>query len=162
MRADHALTPVRFVQPRSRRPPSRPVRLWARLRASGLDADLATGIAPWRSPVHAARALQLSGERNRRMLAGSLDRLVKETETPTSRFFRGAVIPPCRAAVSAQIPQIRVLATRLRSKKPVRAEGMARLRLLLCDGTGPVYSRKRSGMLPAALEVIVQSLEVLD
>jgi hypothetical protein len=96
------------------------------------------------------------------MLAGSLDRLVKETETPTSRFFRGAVIPPCRAAVSAQIPQIRVLATRLRSKKPVRAEGMARLRLLLCDGTGPVYSRKRSGMLPAALEVIVQSLEVLD
>jgi hypothetical protein len=112
--------------------------------------------------VLAARALQLSDERNRRVLAGSLERLVKEAEAPTTRFFASAVIPPCRAAVSAQIPQIRALASRLRSREPVRAEGMARLRLLLCDGTGPVYARKRSAALPAALEVIVQSLEVAD
>ena len=52
-------------------------RLLARLRSPKLDKELAAGAASWSSPVHAARALQLTGTRHRRALARSLERLVE-------------------------------------------------------------------------------------
>jgi hypothetical protein len=43
---------------------------------------------------------------------------------------------------------------RLRSPGPVRARGVARLRILLSDGSGPCYSEVRPAALRDALEIV--------
>jgi len=135
------------------------VRLRARLHAPSLDRELASGIAPWRSPLHAARALRLTGDRNRRGLARSLERLVEQAQHPRSQY-RGAVIYPCREQVIEALPALLTIAGRLRSADPIDARGMARLNILLSDGSGPCYVRIRRNALTAALQEISQWLAV--
>jgi hypothetical protein len=135
------------------------VRLRARLHAPSLDRELASGIAPWRSPLHAARALQLTGDRNRRGLARSLERLVEQTQRPRSQY-RGAVVYPCREQVIEALSPLLTVAGRLRSADPVDARGMARLNILLSDGSGPCYVRIRRNALTDALQEILQWLTV--
>ncbi len=67
-----------------RRP--RLTRLLARVRSPKLNRELAAGAASWSSPVHAARALQLTGTRHRRALARSLERLVESAAAPHAPF----------------------------------------------------------------------------
>ena len=43
------------------------------------------GIAPWRSPAHAARALQLTSARRREAYAAGLERVLAETERPRAQ-----------------------------------------------------------------------------
>jgi hypothetical protein len=110
----------------------------ARLRAPWLDRQLAAGSVPWRSPAHAARTLQLTGDRSRGALARWLERLVEHAERPPARFIISAVIPPCREQVHAALPVILATASRrLRSGAPVDARGVARLRALL-SVTAPI------------------------
>ena len=134
-------------------------RLNARLRAPSLDRELASGIAPWRSPPHAARALALTGDRNRRGLARSLERLVEQAQHPRSQY-RGAVIYPCREQVLEALPELLTIASRLRSADPIDARGIARLNILLSDGSGPCYVRIRRNALNDALQEISQWLTV--
>jgi hypothetical protein len=149
----------RFTHTRDR--PPRAAWLRARLRAPWLDRELAAGIASWRSPVHAARALQLTSDRSRRGWAGSLERLVKEVEQPPTALCR-AVVPPCREQVREARPVILAVASRLRSSAPVDARGVAQLRAVLGDGTGPCYVRSRPDTLTIALQNVSRSLDVLD
>jgi hypothetical protein len=141
-------------------PPRRVVWSLARLRAPWLDRQLAAGSVPWRSPAHAARALQLTGDRSRGALARCLERLVEHAKRPPARF--SAVVPPCREQVHAALPVILATASRLRSRAPVDARGVARLRALLSDGAGPCYSRGDPVALTVALETISQWLDVQD
>jgi hypothetical protein len=135
------------------------VRLRARLHALSLDRELASGIAPWRSPLHAARALQLTGERNRRGLARSLERLVENAQS-TRNQCRGAVVYPCREQVLEALPVLLTIAGRLRCADPIDARGIARLNILLSDGSGPCYVRIRCNALKDALQEISQWLAV--
>jgi hypothetical protein len=134
-------------------------RLRARLHAPSLDRELASGIAPWRSPLHAARALALTGERNRRGLARSLERLIEHAQRPRGQY-RGAVVEPCREQVIDALPMLLGIAGRLRSADPIDARGIARLRILLSDGNGPCYVRIRRNALTDALQEISQWLAV--
>jgi hypothetical protein len=136
--------------------------LLAHLRAPRLDRQLAAGSVPWRSPVHAARALQLTSDGHRRGLARSLERLVEHAEPPPGGPFRGSVVQPCREQVREALPLILMIAARLRSGAPVDARGVARLCALLSDGAGPCYSRSDPGALTGALETISQWLDVQD
>jgi hypothetical protein len=135
------------------------VRLRARLHAPSLDRELASGIAPWRSPLHAARALALTSDRSRRGLARSLERLVEQAQHPRSQY-RGAVIYPCREQVIEALPAMLTIAGRLRSADPIDARGTARLIILLSDGSGPCYVRIRRNALNDALQEISQWLAV--
>jgi hypothetical protein len=135
------------------------VRLRARLHAPSLDRELASGIAPWRSPPHAARALALTGGRNRRGLARSLERLIEQAHQPRG-LYRGAVVEPCREQVLEALPVMLGVAGRLRSADPIDARGTARLRILLSDGSGPCYVRIRRNALTDALQEISQWLAV--
>jgi hypothetical protein len=141
--------------------PARKPTTWlaARLRAPWLDRDLAAGVAPWRSRAHAARALQLTGDRHRRAMAHSLERLIQVADRPT---FMCAAIPPRPEQVHDALPLILAIAATLRDGAPVDASGVARLSQLLSDGGGPCYARARPGALRAALETVSQWLEVLD
>jgi hypothetical protein len=159
MRTAHVITwpstAERVASPRS----LRLARFNAHLHAPALDRELASGIAPWRSRQHAARALQLTRERNRRGLARSLERLLEHADQPPTAF-RGAVIPPCREQVMQARPVLLGIAGRLRSGGPIDARGIARLRRLLSDGNGPCYVKIQGNALTNALQEISQWLAV--
>jgi hypothetical protein len=135
------------------------VGLKARLRAPSLDRELASGIASWRSELHAARALQLTGRRRRRGLARSLERLAEQSQEPRS-LYRGAAVEPCREQVMEALPALLGVSSLLRSAEPIDARGIARLNLLLSDGTGPCYVRIERNALSNALREISQWLAV--
>lgn len=139
--------------------PRRVAWILARLRAPRLERQLAAGSLPWASELHAARAVQLTGERHRRGLARSLESLVEQAEDPTPRFM-SAVIPPCRAQVREALPLILEVASRLRSGEPVDARGVAQLRALLADGGGPCYTASRPDALSIALRSVSEALDV--
>jgi hypothetical protein len=143
------------------RPPGRLASLRARLRHESLDRELACGIAPWRSPAHAARALQLTSARRRETYAQGLERVLAETERMggISTRFSGVVMPD-PAAVILCAPTIWEIVATLRGRAPVSAEGMARLRTLLCDGAGPLYCAGNAEHLRQALEHISRWLPV--
>jgi hypothetical protein len=138
------------------------ITLWAQLRGPALDRQLAREMASWASPLHAARALQITSPRRRRLLADSLERLLDDVRRPARGPRLGAAVPPDRQQINAAASQIEALATRLRDGEPVRAEGVARLRALLCDGAGPVYTPSRSPDLPGALDAVARWLNVED
>jgi hypothetical protein len=147
---------------RSSRPrrPGRLARLRARLNRAALDRDLASGVAPWRSPAHAARALQLTGARRREAYAHGLKRLLSETENPRRSTRISAVVLPNPASVILCAPVIWEIVAELRGPAPVSAEGMARLRALLCDGAGPIYCAGHEHELRQALEHVARWLPV--
>jgi hypothetical protein len=145
--------------PRLRARPPRGASVRARLRSTSVDRELASGMAPWRSPVHASRALQLTTPRRRRVLAASLERLIDHAERP-----RGitAAIAPCPEQVADARSLIRRVAAQLRSDGPVDARGVVRLEALLCDGNGPCYVRSDPQALTTAIQTAVQWLNPPD
>jgi len=159
MRSAHALTTTPLTGVRLRRRGPNAAWLLARLRAWSLDRRLADGAVPWRSPTYAARAVQLTSRHSRLGLARALEGLVERAEeTPVP--FRGAAIRPCREQVRHALPVILTLASRLRANDPLDARGIARLRALLGDGSGPCYMRIHPEALVVALEDVSQWLDV--
>jgi hypothetical protein len=139
--------------------------LLARLRAPWLDRKLAAGVEPWRSPVYAARARQLTGYRRRRMLARSLELLAESADEPPRPVLSrggGAVVQPYRAGVWEARPVILTLSSRLRGDAPVDPRGIAALKDLLSDGAGPCYTPGHPDTLKLRLQVIDRSLDVQD
>jgi hypothetical protein len=142
------------------RRPGRLVSLRARLHRESLDRELAGGIAPWRSPAHAARALQLTSTRRRDAYAAGLERVLAETERPPRSIRFSGVVTPDPASVILCAPTIWEIVGTLRAPAPVSAEGMARLRTLLCDGAGPLYCAGNAEQLRQNLEHIARWLPV--
>jgi hypothetical protein len=161
MRSAALITPHRFSRPTSGRRPHWDDRIVARLLASWIDRDLAAGAASWSTVAHAARAVQLTGTRSRRSLARSLEQLVERAEEPPGPF-RGAAIPPCRAQVRHALPALLTLAARLRGGAPIDARGIAQLRQLLCNGSGPCYAAICPEALTVALEEVSRGLDIQD
>src|SRR5579883_2615508 len=159
MRAAHALTFSPLARASDPRPPGALGRVLARIGASRLDRQLAAGTAPWRSRLHAARALQLTRGRARVRLARSLELLAEHAQLSRSDYAGSAVIAPCREQVSDALPGILGIASRLRSGDPVDARGLARLRLLLSDGCGPCYVPIHRSALSVALDDVARWLD---
>ena len=162
MRTAHAPRPIALAG--TRRPPRQArvvARLRARLGASWIDPRLAAGAVSWRSPVYAARALQLTDRGSRFALARSLERLLERAEQPSAPF-KSAAIAPCRVQVRDALPLILSIASRLRSGTPVDARGIAQLSELLSDGAGPCYRRIHPEALTRALERVSRALDVDD
>ena len=65
--------------------------------------------------------------------------------------------PGHRAAGNATVDLIYDVTSRLHALHPVRARGIARLRMLLSDGNGPLY-RPRRDSLVAALQGVLAAL----
>jgi len=140
------------------RTPTLEDRLIARMLARSLDGELAAGGAARISEAHAARAEQLTVGSTRRAVAQSLERLIEQANAPMSRFRVTAT--PCREQVRQAGAMIRATAARLRSAEPVDARGVARLRTLLADTSGPCYVPSRPDALTVALRDILNSLDV--
>jgi hypothetical protein len=159
MRAAHALDDARAAGRLRREPPRQLLGLAARLRAPRIDRELASGAAPWSSPRHAARSLQLTGRRSRGSLARALELLADASERPPAPHLCAA-IPTCRDQVRDALPLIMAVSARLRSAEPIDARGVARLRALLSDGGGPCYRVSRTDALTDALRAVSSCLDV--
>ena len=118
MRSAHLLSSPALAGAHARKRHQPLAWLSARLRGPWLDRQLAAGVAPWHSPAHAARALQLTSNRHRRATARSLERLVELADQPHTRFLSAAV-PPCREQIHDALASILHVAARLRDGGPL-------------------------------------------
>lgn len=120
-------------------------RMRAGVRRRQLDAALAQGADPWSAGDLLVRAARLGSWPERRRLAAGIARLLELAahQWPTSRHLqiRHRVVLENRNSLFA-------LADRLEQPAPVEIAVVARLSLLLSDGSSPVYEGGRD---PAAL-----------
>jgi len=114
-------------------------RLRVGLHRARLDQQLADGFGRDSLEDRALRAQQLARRRTRRRLARSLRARVKDAERPSAPQL-SAAIPLSRRAVLSSRESLLGLAERLESQDPVNACGVARILVLLTDGTGPLYT----------------------
>lgn len=124
------------------------VRLAARLRSRTLDRALIAGADPAATPQLAARAAKLTAKSTR---AGTADGLERLARTPSEPHTRPRVLP-FRNAIQANASDLYALAALLRGPRPVYAQGVAMLRRLVTDGTGPAYTDRDGGTLAHRLD----------
>jgi hypothetical protein len=132
-------------------------RVW--LKTIELDAALAGGDDPTRTPELALRSEQLAGPKKHEQLAETILRVI----TIADRHKKEAVITPLAPFKPWQIDANRslllALAERLRDNRPHALQGVAMTALMLEDGTGPLLF----GTGPATLERAVRAcLSALD
>ena len=121
-----------------------------------LDRELAAGEPPHRSESHGLRARQLAGARVRRQVAASLRRLVDDAELP---YVALNAVPIRRGDVLAWRQGLPGLADRLDAATPVNPSGVARARLLLTDGMGPLYNPDPQRLLGETIWWIADGLD---
>ena len=134
-----------------------PVAWW---RAGRLDRLLAAGTSPRASAVLGLRAQQITGRRSRMRLADGLARATRDAQATTPGF--SAAVRPHRQEVLAARTVLARLERRLRAPEPVTARGVALLRALLTDGTGPLYRPSERGALGSQLRAAAAALEPLE
>jgi hypothetical protein len=142
--------PVREPSARPQwREPHRPgwgQQVRARFERARLDRDLAEGCSPERSPLHALRARQLAGPVVRSEVAESLRQVVEDAMRPSAvltpvRLRRSVVLVSLRQEeVQAWREGLLGLANGLERSAGVSPCGVARVKLLLADGAGPLYN----------------------
>jgi hypothetical protein len=120
--------------------------LYAHLRSARLDRELAAGIPIDASPVLAVRARTLARRSEREQLGHQLRRIVREAHAPARRRMR---VPIARERVLAAEQELALLASRLESSQAVAVTGLAKVRVLLRDGCGPLYYADSSEDLSA-------------
>ena len=103
----------------------------------------------WRSCRGSARAV-------RWRITGPADR----TRGRSSVAVLNWTIRPCTEQVRDATALIRSTATRLRSNEPLDPLGIARLKTLLRDASGPCYVPSRPDALTLALQEVSNALEV--
>lgn len=130
-------------------------RVIAELFATRFDKQLAAGVAPEPGSVLAAHVSRLASAGERRKLAETLHHSVCEAHSRRPRM--SATIPVNRSAVAAAVGLIDQVVQRLTGPRPVSARGVARLRLLLSDGAGPMYW-PAGGDLGAELRAVLAQL----
>jgi hypothetical protein len=127
-------------------------RVRARLRAAELDRRLAAGAAPESGPELMLRARRLLRRSERRRLARTLRALVRAAAHPRP----GPATPPlARKQVLESAGELERLAATLDATGPVSVRGIALVRLLLTDGSGPLYLASRGGRLESAIESVL-------
>ncbi len=131
-------------------------RLMVRIRASALDGQLAAGASPESSVALAIHAGRLCEPAQRRLLARSLTRIVAAADAPVGRRLR---TPVCVGTVRQSRTELAAVAGRLTASGPVGVSGVARVRTLLADGTGPLYQSAAPGGLHDELGHVLAALD---
>jgi hypothetical protein len=131
--------------------------LASRLHAGELDRLLAAGVSPETSIPLALRARSLTEPSARVALGQRLWEVIQQAERPASPL--SAAMPICNAKVKLARTELLDLTWRLWAAGAVAAEGVARTRLLLCDGVSPLYVRPDADDLAVAAEAARLALD---
>lgn len=127
-------------------------RIRVRMLAARLDRQIEAGTCAVVTPALAAHVQRITSRAEREKLAGAL-RVTRCAPSGTVVFQ----VPVHAAAVCGAAEWIDELIARLSGPSAVAARGMARLRILLADGSGPLY-RPGPGTLTAALRGVLAAL----
>ena len=130
-------------------------RLAARLLADRYDRMLVAGVIPRPNSPLDVHARRLTTVAEREAVARWFRRSLREARKPLSPLTARSWLD--RPNVVAATDLIDIVTLWLHSPRPVDARGMARLRLLLSDGTGPMYMSGR-GDLIASLQAALAAL----
>ena len=130
-------------------------RLLARLRAAKLDAALAAGTSPESDVALALHAARLCRPAQRRQLARGLSRALAAAAAPA--LPRHAV-RVCSPAVHRSRAELETVVERL-AAGPVDVRGVARIRTLLADGTGPLYRESTTDRLRTELRAALATMD---
>ena len=122
---------------RERRRSSWLIALRCRLRKNSIDHELAAGTDPNSSECRHFRAAQLTAASSRKALADAYERHV-DAATSSPQLD---VLSVNWSAVRAAAPRLRHLARRLREDPGVRAQGVARARLLLTERDSALHAK---------------------
>ena len=130
-------------------------RVIARVFAGKFDRMLAVGVPAPEGSALAVHAARLTSVDEREAIARSLRRSVDDAaQSRCADVVADALNVPNITAAEDRIDQVTL---RLHSPRPVTPRGVARLRLLLADGAGPMYRYGRGdleGRLGAALAAL--------
>jgi len=110
--------------------------LLARLGAQWLDSRLAAGLSPESSDVLFAHAVRIARPRSCAALASSLRKVETAAQKPVGL---SNAAPLRRDDILCARDELLALAERLERTGPIQARGIAEIRLLLNDGSGPLY-----------------------
>jgi hypothetical protein len=135
------------------------LRLWVRARRWRLDHELANCDAPYATPLQALRARQLGDPRTRAELTSALRRIVAEAE-PDRVAVLSSAVPIMRLAVRDSREALLGLAERLEDPSAVSPRGLARARLLLSEGTGPIFNPNAEVSLLSAIWHVADGLQL--
>ncbi|WP_197381711.1 hypothetical protein [Mycolicibacterium mengxianglii] len=137
------------------REPTLVARWGAALVAGSLDRQVVSAAPRRQSRLLAAHIARLTSRRERTELVRALEAVLRRSqEGQPIRSTR--VAPHCRDVGEAQA-LISAVVERLASATPVDPRGTARLRMLLADGSGPLY-REQPGSLIAPLHSVIGAL----
>jgi hypothetical protein len=146
------------TRPRQRpldEPPTWIARLQARLLASRYDKALDSGTTPVGGTALAAHCRRLAGETERAGLAAGLRTAFADAEMASAQHIRR--VPVRNTALLQAADVVADVLALLDDPRGVRVRGVARLRILLSDGRGPLY-RADAGSLSAALRGVLAAL----
>jgi hypothetical protein len=142
----------------ARRSPFR-LRIRTALHRAEFTRALADGAEPDARPELALRAAQLTSDRGRRTLARTLSRTIAETYKPAMTRSRSIIIR--RDAVLDAEDAINTMIERLRSSKPIQAQGMALAERILTNADhSPLYNPSEPGALRRAINGATEALDV--
>jgi len=133
-------------------------RLGARIRRSALDLELAFGASPESSVALAVHARYLCRPEQRRVLGRTLAGIARAAETPAARRSKA---PLSLHAISLARAELEAVVGRLVAPGPVDVRGVARIRNLLADGTGPLYRESGPGHLRDELVAALRAMDPL-
>lgn len=117
--------------------PSLAARLQARIFAAKFDRQVEAGAVPTPGSPLAAHVARLTSVRERENVARAFRHVLQGG--PGASTIAQLRIPVLSNRVDECRDVIDDITLRLHSPRPVQAKGMARLRMLLSDGTGPLY-----------------------
>jgi len=146
---------VSIARSEARPRPSLTARLTARILADRFDRLIAVGVPAPVGSALAAHEARLESTAERETIARSLRTALADAGGPG--ILLSSRIPLHVPNITAAQDVIEAVTLRLHSPRPVNARGMARLRQILSDGTGPFYRHGRGdlrGRLGAALAAL--------
>jgi hypothetical protein len=136
------------------RPPHWSRRVQARLMATRLDRHLDAGVPVVAGTPGAAHAERIISPTERHRLAGGLQLALDRALCSGSGSSAAITLRSGKILADAEL--IGQIVQRLDAAQPVRPRGMARLRMLLADSLGPLYTG--SGSLAAQLRGVIAAL----
>jgi hypothetical protein len=130
-------------------------RLTARLRAGHFDRQIAVGVPAPEGSAIAVHQMRLTSVSEREAIARALRRTVRDARCDINPLTSRVPVHPTNITEAEDV--IDKVTLRLHAPQPVSARGMARLRVLLADGCGPMYRFGQGdlrGRLGAALAAL--------
>jgi hypothetical protein len=133
--------------------------LRVRLRRRLIDRDMAEARVDNNSDEHRLREAQLASEVNRRDIAGSLREVVALAENPRAEWL-GSTALLNRDVVVPSRDGLMGLVERLEQTGPISACGVARARVLVSDGMGPLYNPASERSIGEAISWVADGLDM--